>query len=245
MNQWEKQTVLVTGASRGIGAEIAKRFSALGAKVAINYAKSESQAREVLSQCDAERTRLYQADVSQEDQVNSMIDRIGEELGPVTVLVNNAGQTRDQLLMMMKTEDWRSVIGTHLDGAFFCSRAVLRGMLVNKRGRIINISSVSGLKGTPGQCNYSAAKAGLIGFTKALAREMGKKNITCNAVALGVIDTEMTQSLPPEVLKGYRDATSLKRFGRSSEVADTVEFLASDRADYISGQVIVLDGGIL
>jgi 3-oxoacyl-[acyl-carrier protein] reductase len=245
MSFWENQVVLVTGASRGIGRELAIRFSSLGAKVAINYVSNEERAKEVLEKCNPEKTKLYRADVGIETDVTAMIERIEADFGDVTILVNNAGQTRDGLLMLMSAEDWRAVMSTHLDGAFYCSRAVMRGMVSNKFGRVINISSVSGIKGTAGQTNYSTAKAGLIGFTRALSREMGKKKITCNAVALGVIETEMTQDLSPEVLKGYKDSTSLKRFGQTSEVADLVEFLASDKSSYLTGQVITLDGGLV
>ncbi|MGE3975124.1 MAG: 3-oxoacyl-ACP reductase FabG [Bdellovibrionales bacterium] len=245
MTFWQNQVVLVTGASRGIGRELAIRFSALGAKVAINYVSNQARAEEVLALCNAENTRLYQADVGNEDDVTKMVEQIETDLGEVTILVNNAGQTRDGLLMMMSAENWKSVLSTHLDGAFYCSRAVMRGMVSNKFGRVINITSVSGIKGTAGQCNYSAAKAGLIGFTRALSREMGRKKITCNAVALGVIDTEMTQDLSADVLQAYKDSTSLKRFGQTSEVADLVEFLASDKSNYLTGQVITLDGGLV
>lgn len=245
MTYWNDQIILITGASRGIGSELAKRFSSLGAKVAINYASNQAKAEETLDQCDKSRTKLYQADVGNEAEVDKMLKAIEADFGPVTVLINNAGQTRDNLLMMMSAEEWRSVMSTHLDGAFFCSRGVLRGMMSKKRGKIINISSVSGIRGTAGQCNYSAAKAGLIGFTRALSREMGKKKITCNAVALGVIDTEMTQVLAPEVIKAYNDMTSLKRAGKTSEVADLLEFLASEKSDYLTGQVIALDGGMV
>jgi len=244
MSFWENQVVLVTGASRGIGRELAVRFSHLGAKVAVNYVSNEARARETLALCDPERTRLYKADVGSESEVTAMMEAIEADLGAVTVLINNAGQTKDGLLMMMEAEDWRSVMRTHLDGAFYCSRAVMRGMISNKWGRVINITSVSGIKGTAGQTNYSAAKAGLIGFTKALSREMGKKKITCNAVALGVIETEMTQVLSADVLKVYKETTSLKRFGQPHEVADLVEFLASDKSSYLTGQVLTLDGGI-
>lgn len=242
---WSAQTVLITGSSRGIGRELAMRFSRLGARVAGNYVANEALARQLLDECAPERTRVYRADVGNEDEVQGMMAAIQRDLGRVTVLVNNAGQTRDSLLMTMKTEDWRSVLATHLDGAFYCTRAVLRHMLDARHGRVVNVTSVSGVKGTVGQCNYSAAKAGLIGLTKALAREMGKKNITVNAVALGVIDTEMTRALGDQVLARYRESTALKRFGTTAEVGDLVEFLAGPKASYITGQVVVLDGGIL
>ena len=245
MTYWEDHTVLVTGASRGIGREIAIHLSKLGCRVAVNYNSSQSHAEEVLSQCNPEKTKIYKADVGQEDQVKAMIDAIEKDLGQVTLLINNAGQTRDTLLMTMSTDDWKSVMATHLDGAFFCTRGVVRGMVRKKFGRVVNITSVSGIKGTPGQCNYSAAKAGLIGFTKALAREMGKKNITSNAIALGVIDTDMTRVLSEEVLNQYKDATAVKRLGTTNEVAKLVEYLCGPDSGYITAQVITLDGGII
>lgn len=242
---WQEQVVLVTGGSRGIGAELAAHFSSLGAKVAINFASNRGQAEATLARCASERTKLYQADVGKEEDVARMMEAIEADLGAVSVLVNNAGQTRDGLLMTMKTEDWRSVMSTHLDGAFFCSRHAVKGMLGARHGRIVNISSVSGIKGTAGQTNYSAAKAGLIGFTRALAREMGKKKITCNAVALGVIDTEMTQVLAPEVLAEYKQGIAVKRFGNVAEVAKLVEYIAGPDAGFLTGQVITFDGGMI
>jgi len=242
---WKKQVVLITGSSRGIGRDLAIHFSQLGCKVAINYAASEQKAKDVLAQCNSEHTRMYKADVGNESEVNEMIEKISNELGNVTILVNNAGQTRDGLLMVMKTQDWKDVMNTHLDGMFYCSRAVLRGMLKNKGGRIINMASVSGIKGTPGQTNYSAAKAGMIGFTKALAREMGKRNITCNAIAPGVIETEMTEVLSPEVLTEYKKIIPLQRFGNTSELSALVEYLASEKAAYVTGQCITIDGGMI
>ena len=242
---WQNHTVLVTGASRGIGRELVRRFAQLGARVAGTYRSSQAQAEALLEECGRERVRLYRADVSQEQEVLDMVAAARKELGPITVLVNNAGQTRDGLLLTMKTADWRDVLATHLDGAFFCTRAVLRDMLAKRHGRIVNVASVSGVKGTVGQCNYSAAKAGLIGLTKALAREMGKKNITVNAVALGVIETDMTGALPDEVRAAYKESTSLKRFGTVGDVADLVEFVTGPRAGYMTGQVLPLDGGLL
>jgi len=242
---WASQTVLVTGASRGIGRDMAVHFSSLGAKVAINYNSSESAAIEVAEKCSPDKTKIYRADIGDENQVNQMFSQIEQDLGPVTVLVNNAGITRDGLLMMMSTQDWRDVMRTHVDGPFFCSRAAMRGMVSKRFGRILNIGSVSGIKGTAGQCNYSAAKAAMIGFTRALSREMGKKNITANVLALGVIDTEMSQVLSEEVLKAYKDQTSLKRFGKTEEVAKMAAFLTGPDAAYLTGQVITLDGGMV
>ena len=242
---WREQTVLVTGGSRGIGRELVRRFAGLGARVAGTYLSNQAQAEALAAECGPERVRFYRADVSKEEDVAAMVAAARKDLGPITVLLNNAGQTRDGLLMTMKTSDWREVLGTHLDGAFFCTRAVLRDMLGKRRGRIVNVASISGLRGTAGQCNYSAAKAGLIGFTRALAREMGKKNITVNAVALGVIDTEMTAVLSEDVRAAYKEQTSLKRFGSVQEVADLVEFVAGPRAAYMTGQVLPLDGGMV
>ena len=244
-NYWNSQVVLVTGSSRGIGKDLAIHFSKLGAKVAINYSSSEDKAKEVLRQCNSESTRVYKANVGVETEVNKMIESISKELGNVTILVNNAGITRDGLLMAMKTTDWTEVMKVHMDGMFYCCRGVLRGMLKNKSGRIINISSVSGIKGTPGQTNYSAAKAGMIGFTKALAREMGKRNITCNAVAPGLIETEMTGVLEAPVLEEYKKNIALQRFGKTNEICGLVEFLSSETAGYITGQCITIDGGLI
>jgi 3-oxoacyl-[acyl-carrier protein] reductase len=242
---WREQTVLVTGASRGIGRELVRRFAQLGARVAGTYLSSQAQAEALVEECGRERVRLYRADVAQEAQVAAMVAEARKELGPISVLVNNAGQTRDGLLLTMKSADWKDVLATHLDGAFYCTRAVLRDMLARRHGRIVNVTSVSGVKGTAGQSNYSAAKAGLIGLTRALAREMGRKNITVNAVALGVIETDMTAALPEAVLADYKEGTSLKRFGTVGDVADLVEFVAGPRAGYMTGQVLPLDGGLL
>lgn len=245
-NYWSNQVILVTGSSRGIGRDLAIHFANLGAKVAINYNSNEQKAKEIIEQASQkDRMRAYKADVSKEEDVVQMIEQISKDLGAVTILVNNAGVTRDGLLMAMSYEDWRTVQSVHMDGMFFCSKAVMRGMVKGRFGRIINISSVSGIKGTAGQTNYSAAKAGMIGFTKALAREMGKRNITCNAIAPGVIETEMTGVLPPEVLKAYEEATALKRFGKASELNGLVEFLAGPNAGYITGQVVAIDGGMV
>ncbi len=242
---WLEQTVLITGSSRGIGRALAMHFSLLGCKVAINYSSNEEKAKETLALCNSKQTRIYKADVGNENDVNKMIEAIESELGEITILINNAGVTKDGLMMAMSTEDWRAVMNTHLDGAFFCSRAVMRNMVRKRYGRIINITSVSGIKGTAGQVNYSAAKAGLIGFTKALAREMGKKKITTNAIALGLIETDMTSTLDESVLDQYKQMTSLKRFGTPDEVCKLAEYLASSGSSYMTGQVLTLDGGIL
>ena len=245
MSFWRDQVVLVTGASRGIGKEIALAFAKSGAKVAINYRSNESQAQSVLEQCEPDRAKLFRADVSNESEVKKMFAEIETDLGPVSILINNAGITRDGLLMMMSTKDWRDVMSTHLDGAFFCSREAIKHMLSKKFGRVINISSISGVKGTPGQCNYSAAKAGLIGFSKALAREMGKKNITSNALVLGIIETEMLEALTDDARKNYLKAIPLKRFGTPHEAAQLCLYLAGPDGGYVTGQAVVMDGGFI
>jgi 3-oxoacyl-[acyl-carrier protein] reductase len=242
---WKDQVVLVTGGSRGIGAAIAHHLAQLGAKVAINFVSQESQARQVQSQCPPGLTEVYQADVSDPTQVEQMLERIRADLGPISILVNNGGITADNLTMTMTNEQWDKVIGVHLNGAFYTTRSVLKDMTLKRHGRIINMASVSGVKGTTGQGNYSAAKAGLIGFSKAIAREMGRKKITCNAIALGVIDTQMLETLSPEVLTQYKKSTSVQRLGTTSEVANLVGYLAGPHAGFLTGQAIIMDGGMI
>ena len=242
---WRKQCVLVTGSSRGLGRELAVHFSKLGAHVAVNFLKNESAAHDTLSLCAGRDTKVYQADVGNEDSVQQMVKRIDAELGPISILINNAGHTRDGLLIQMSSEQWRSVLNTHLDGAFYCSREVLKNMMNAKFGRIINVSSVAGVRGTMGQCNYSAAKAGLIGFTKALSKEIGTMNITCNAVVLGMIDTELTARLTDEAKKQKIDRTALRRMGSKSEVAGLIEYLAGPHSSFITGAALNVDGGAI
>jgi len=244
-NYWKNQVVLITGASRGIGKEMAIHFSQLGAKVAINYSRSEQEAFATFDKCQKETTLVVRCDVSNKEEVETMFDNIEEKLGAVTVLVNNAGITKDGLMLSMSDEDWLDVIDINLTGAFYTSRRAAKNMLLNKHGRIINISSVSGIKGTAGQTNYSAAKAGLIGLTKAMARELGKKKITCNAVAFGAFKTEMVAQLDEATQKVYAKTTSLKRLGEVDETLGIVEYLASDKATYVTGQTMVIDGGMV
>lgn len=246
MNQeyWSKQVCLVTGSGRGIGREIAIHLSKLGAKVAINYNSNEAKAKEVLDLCHPERTRMYKANVGDPKEVQDMVKRISEDLGSVSVLINNAGHTLDKLFLTMSFEEWRSVMSVHLDGTFLVTKACIEGMLKSRYGRIINISSVSGIKGTAGQTNYSAAKSGVIGLTKALSREVGKRNITVNAIALGAIETDMTNILPDDVKDAYRKQTSLKRFGKTEDVSPLVEYLSGPNSSYVTGEVIVMDGGL-
>ena len=239
------QTALVTGASRGIGKAVALELAAAGATVAVNYANSNAGADAVVAEITAQGGSAYalQADVSQEEEVNALVEAVIKRSGSLDVLVNNAGITRDGLLMRMKTSDWQAVINLNLTGVFLCTRAVTRPMLKQKRGRIVNITSVVGLMGNAGQANYAAAKAGVIGFTRSSAKELASRGITVNAVAPGFIATDMTKDLQAEALLA---AIPLGRYGEVAEVAGAVRFLAADpAAAYITGQVLQVDGGLL
>jgi 3-oxoacyl-[acyl-carrier protein] reductase len=239
------QVALVTGASRGIGRAIALELAAAGAEVVVNYAASAAAAEAVVEAITAAGGRAYAlaADVSVEEQVDALVKTVLERSGRLDVLVNNAGITRDGLLLRMKTSDWQSVIDLNLTGVFLCTRAVSRSMLKARSGRIINITSVVGLVGNPGQANYSAAKAGVIGFTRSTAAEFASRGITVNAVAPGFIATDMTSELNQEPILA---AIPLGRMGQPEEVAGAVRFLAADpAAAYITGQVLQVDGGMV
>ncbi len=241
----EGQTALVTGASRGIGKAIAICLAKEGAEVIINYASSLENANKVVSEINSFGGKAYplQADISNENSVNELITTVLDKNKKIDVLVNNAGITKDGLLMRMKTDDWQKVLDLNLSGVFYCTRAVSRQMLKQKKGRIINITSVVGLMGNPGQANYSAAKAGVIGLTQSAAKEFASRGITVNAVAPGFISTDMTKDLNSEAILS---AIPLGRFGDPKDVAGAVRFLAADpSAAYITGQTIQVDGGMV
>ena len=237
---------VVTGASRGIGREIARTLAAKGATVIVNYNGSAAKAEEVVEeiQKDGGKAEAVQCNVSDFEKASELMAYVVKQYGRIDILVNNAGITRDNLLMKMSEEDYDAVLNTNLKGAFNCIRHVARQMLKQKSGRIINISSVSGVLGNAGQVNYSSSKAGLIGITKSVAREMASRGITCNAIAPGFIDTEMTQVLSDQVKTAILDQIPLKHFGSTKDIANTAAFLASDDAGYITGQVISVDGGM-
>ena len=245
MNLLKDQVAIVTGASRGIGRAIALQLASQGAKVVVNYASSSTAADEVVAEITAAggEAIAVQADVSQENQVDTLIKTTLEKFQRVDILVNNAGITRDTLLLRMKLEEWQAVIDLNLTGVFLCTKAVSKIMLKQRSGRIINIASVAGQMGNPGQANYSAAKAGVIGFTKTVAKELSSRGITVNAVAPGFITTDMTSDIKAEGILQY---IPLGRFGKPEEIAGMVRFLASDpAAAYITGQVFNVDGGMV
>ena len=240
------KTALVTGAGRGIGRTIALRLAESGADVAVVDLNQESVA-EVAAEIRnmGQRALELSGNVTVADEVNDFVKKAADELGRIDILVNNAGITRDTLLLRMKEEDWDAVLNVNLKGAFLCTKAVSRIMMKQRYGRIVSISSVIGLIGNAGQANYGASKAGIIGFSKSVARELGSRGITCNAVAPGFIETQMTDALPEDMKIELINQIPLGRIGNPQDVADAVLFLASDAASYITGQTIAVDGGMV
>jgi len=242
----EGRVAIVTGGSRGIGRAIALELAARGAKVVVNYNNSPERAEQVVNEILASggAAVAYQANVANFDSAQQLVKFALETYGDLHILVNNAGITRDMLIMMMPEEDWDSVIATNLKSTFNCSKAAVKHMLRKRYGRIVNIASVAGQMGNPGQTNYSASKAGQIGFTKALAREVAARNITVNAIAPGFVETEILEKMPAGALEAALKLVPLARPGQPEEIAYAVAFLASDQAAYITGQVLGVDGGM-
>ena len=238
---------LVTGASRGIGRAIAIELAKEGATVAINYAGNKTAAEEVKNIITemGGKAMIIQADVSDENSAMNMVEEVIKEFGGIDILVNNAGITRDGLFIRMKEDDWNAVINTNLTGIFNCTKVAAKYMMKKRSGKIINMSSVSGIMGNVGQTNYAAAKAGVIGFTKSLAREMASRGITVNAVAPGFIATDMTAAMPEKAQEHVLASIPLGKMGEPKDIANAVLFLASDKASYITGQVIHVDGGMV
>lgn len=247
MKLLQDKIVLITGASRGIGKAIAEECVKQGAKVAFTYLSSDEKARGLEAELTATGgiAKGFKSDASKFDDAQKLVDDVVAEFGTIDVLVNNAGITRDTLLMRMTEEQWDEVMNTNLKSAFNLTKAVQRPMLKARSGSIINMSSVVGVSGNAGQSNYAASKAGLIGFTKSIAQELGSRNIRCNAIAPGFIETEMTEVLDPKVVQGWRDSIPLKRGGTPLDVANATVFLASDMSTYVTGQTIHVCGGML
>ncbi len=238
---------LVTGASRGIGAVIACRLAEAGAKVGVNYLSSRESAEKVVStitQAGGEAV-LVEGDVAQEDIAKSAVQQVVDRWERIDILVNNAGINRDRLLLRMNTDDWDQVLQVDLRGAFLCTRFVMPHLIKQRSGRIVNISSVVGISGNPGQANYAAAKAGLIGFTKSVAREVASRNVTVNALAPGYITTGMVEELPEETKNQILNRIPMGRFGAAEDVSEAVVFLCSKGASYITGEVLTIDGGLI
>lgn len=246
MTNLTDRVAIVTGASRGIGRGIALELAGRGAAISVNYNSSADAANALVEEITAKggKALAVQADVSDEEQVDALVKATTDELGRIDILVNNAGTTRDNLIMRMKVDEFDTVIKTNLRSTWLCSKAVIRPMMRNRYGRIVNITSVSGIVGQAGQTNYSASKAGIVGLTKSLAREIASRKITVNAVAPGFVLTDLTKDLPEDLTEGLNQLIPLGRWGEIPEVAAAVAFLASDDAGYITGHVLSVDGGM-
>jgi 3-oxoacyl-[acyl-carrier protein] reductase len=244
--KFEGKTAIVTGAARGIGFEIARQLAEGGATVVLVDVLEEvlKAAAEKLTAAGAKQVLAYKVDVTDEAAVEKMIEEVAEKLQRIDILVNNAGITRDDLLLRMEVKDWDLVMAVNLKGTFLMTKHAARYMIRQRAGRIVNLASVSGLVGNPGQANYSASKAGVVGFTRTVARELARRNICCNAVAPGFIDTDMTQVLPDKAKEMALAAIPMQRMGTAAEVAKVVCFLASDEAAYVTGHVLPVDGGM-
>ncbi|MDQ3965124.1 MAG: 3-oxoacyl-[acyl-carrier-protein] reductase [Actinomycetota bacterium] len=243
----EGRVALVTGGGRGIGRAIAVRLAREGARVAISYRSNDATAKEtaeMVRKAGAE-CEIFKGDAASAGDVEKLVKGVGESFGPVEILVNNAGMRRDNILLRMKDAEFDEVLETNLKGVYLCTRAVLRGMVRARWGRIVNISSVVGLIGNAGQANYAASKAGMIGFTKSVAREVANRGITVNAVAPGYVETELTERLPEDVKGRILEQIPAGRFGEAEEIAEVVAFLAGEGAAYVTGQTIAVDGGMV
>lgn len=246
MGLLEGKVALITGATRGIGKGIAEVFAKEGAHVAFTYAGSVDKAKALEEELGKITTvKSYQSDASDYDAAQQLVQDVMAEFGKIDILINNAGITRDNLMLRMSKDDWDTIIKVNLDSVFNLTKAVIKPMMKAKSGSIINMTSVVGIKGNAGQANYAASKAGVIGFSKSIALELGSRNIRCNAIAPGFIETEMTAALDEKTVQGWRDTIPLKRGGQPEDVANACVFLASDMSSYITGQVLSVDGGML
>ena len=246
MKLLEGKVVLITGATRGIGKGIAEVFAAQGAEVAFTYAGSVDKAKELENDLSKiTKVKAYQSDASDFDAAQKLVEDVMAEFGKIDILINNAGITKDNLMLRMSKEDWDKVINVNLNSVFNLTKAVVKPMMKAKSGSIINMTSIVGIKGNAGQANYAASKAGVIGFTKSIALELGSRNIRCNAIAPGFIETEMTAALDEKTVQGWREGIPLKRGGQPEDVANACVFFGSDMSSYISGQVLNVCGGML
>jgi len=245
--QLKGKTAVVTGSGRGLGKAIALKLAQMGANIVLNDIVNSDSIDETAEEFRAAGFNVIvtKGDVRNPDDVKEMVDKAVETFGSIDILVNNAGITKDKPLAMMSIEDWDDVLDINLKGAFICTKAVAKVMIKQKSGKIINVASVAGVMGNPGQANYSASKAGLIGLTKTTAKELASRSITCNAVAPGLIKSKMTDILPEKVKESYLNSIPLKRFGTPEDVANVVGFLASEDSNYVNGQVIHIDGGLV